>query len=688
MDPYEGFGDDYYIDLFGIAPPLLEHIFDGPPQQQLNAIADGTLFHQEHQEGVAQQQFNAIADFLFSDDNVVRNDDAVRQYQAHLNEEIGLGGQDGEPRPSKRLKGSALTYEEIQPYENMTLKDASLLLKDQDARGLQMQANVSRIANILDKCCPHKLSGQHINGRSSPYPCLESHLQADLRQLSTMDLIGHINKSYNFRRNLDLAGTLVWNERAVECEKLRGKYLQRYVLYRFPINVSGGIDRSAWKILDRETTGILRTEDPNLLSIKVNHGGGFSYVYGPKRTRALRRVYKGGNADWFDDVDADGFSVIEVSGMLKELGYDNPNNKIHYKKPTSNLDKGLEPLLKDIDVLDFLTYVKKFKLLKLFIEHLVDKCVIDESVIDVDGLDNDNVDLETDGIDNMEEELDPLFSYPNINHEKGQSSEHISSPLRDAEGSNDNENGYKNEDSDENENSDENEDSEESEDSDFKVPLEDKIDVDMEMFKENTDPSVEWVGSTEPHTQAEADNNDEDVYEECDLDDFDSDIDPNDVEAERKKALSKLRKCHKPVDGHIYTENFYVSQIFPNKEIIKDMVTRISVEKIRELHLVKNDQTRVRAECRGLVPVFGPTTNIDPNVETDGPSRSHGQSSGIDSLKKKTKKWGKLVVETLKSKRCRVDPNNGIYPLAYVYVESEIKQSWAMGFFLIAWRFT
>ncbi|GKF11143.1 hypothetical protein Tco_0049069, partial [Tanacetum coccineum] len=143
MDPYEGFGDDYYIDLYGITPPRLEHIFDGPPQQQLNAIADGTLFHQEHQEGVAQQQFNAIADFLFFDDNMVRNDDAVRKYQAHLNEEIGLGGQDGEPRPSKRLKGSALTYEEIQPYENMTLKDASLLLK-----GMVSKSHETRYASV------------------------------------------------------------------------------------------------------------------------------------------------------------------------------------------------------------------------------------------------------------------------------------------------------------------------------------------------------------------------------------------------------------------------------------------------------------------------------------------------------------------------------------------------------------
>nr|GEY14893.1 hypothetical protein [Tanacetum cinerariifolium] len=33
--------------------------------------------------------------------------------------------------------------------------------------------------------------------------------------------------------------------------------------------------------------------DLNLFTLKVNHGGVFTYVYGPKRTRAPRRVYKG-----------------------------------------------------------------------------------------------------------------------------------------------------------------------------------------------------------------------------------------------------------------------------------------------------------------------------------------------------------------------------------------------------------
>ncbi|GKB22609.1 gypsy type transposase, partial [Tanacetum coccineum] len=217
--------------------------------------------------------------------------------------------------------------------------------------------------------------------------------------------------------------------------------------------------------------------DPNLFSIKVNHGGGFSYVYGPKRTRAPRRVYKGGNADW---------------------------------------------------------------LIMLIVRWVLYRCEVS-----VDGLDNDNV-------DGLESSNAGLGTHENeaLDNDNGQSSEHISSPLRDAEGSDDNEDGYENE-----------------------------VSSDENGLLRILYPV-----------------------------------------AERKKALSKLRKCHKPVDGHIYTENFYVSQTFPNKEIIKDMVTRISVKKKRELHLVKNDQTRVRAECRGLIPVFGPTTDIDPNVEgpTDG----------------------------------------------------------------------
>nr|GEW01023.1 hypothetical protein [Tanacetum cinerariifolium] len=241
-----------------------------------------------------------------------------------------------------------------------------------------------------------------------------------------------------------------------------------------------------------------------------------------------------------------GFSVIEVSGMLKELGYDNPNIKIRYKKPTSDLDKGLEPLSKDIDVMELLNYVHKLKLIELFMEHPVDKCVINESVIDLDqednsvidglessnaglgthkseALENDNTGLgtqESEGIDNDNvEELDPLFSYPK--HQPSKRTVKI-----------------------------------------------DGVHVDIEMFKKNTDPSVEWVGSTESQPQEE--NNDQFLYEECDLEDFDSDVDLDDDEAERKKALRKIINARR----------------------------LILVEKMRELYLTKNDKERVKAECR------------------------------------------------------------------------------------------
>nr|GEY47325.1 transposase, MuDR [Tanacetum cinerariifolium] len=249
-----------------------------------------------------------------------------------------------------------------------------------------------------------------------------------------------------------------------------------------------------WKLRpkgDKLNPYVKYKNDPNLFSLKVNHGGRFSYVYGPKRTRAPRHVYKGGNADWFNDIDVDGFFVIEV------------------------LDKGHEPLSKDIDVLDLLSYVRKFKLIELFIKHMVDSCVLDTSVIDLDhednrvsdGLESGNVGIENDNV----EELDPLFSYLNTNHHIRQSS------------------------SDDNDKIDDTEESDESKDSDFECDIEDRIDdvyVDMEMFTKNTDPSEEWVGSTD-------------------------DIDPNDDEAKRKKALRKLSKGRKPVDGQLYTKNYY-----------------------------------------------------------------------------------------------------------------------------------
>ncbi|GJS67346.1 hypothetical protein Tco_0681910 [Tanacetum coccineum] len=48
----------------------------------------------------------------------------------------------------------------------------------------------------------------------------------------------------------------------------------------------------------------------------------------------------------------------------------------------------------------------------------------------------------------------------------------------------------------------------------------------------------------------------------------------------------------------------FLCRKFGNKEIIKQVVTQLSVDTRRELHLTRNDLQRVRTICRGQIPVF------------------------------------------------------------------------------------
>nr|GEW43257.1 hypothetical protein [Tanacetum cinerariifolium] len=315
-----------------------------------------------------------------------------------------------------------------------------------------------------------------------------------------------------------------------------------------------------------------------MFTLKVNHGGVFTYVYGPKRTRAPICVYK---------------------GMVKGLGYENPEMKFYYKKPTAELDT-------DLDQED-------------------DRAGL--------GIANENV-----------EEFDPLFSYPRmqtddlnegVDHTKGDDN---NEGVNHTEVSDNNERVDHTEVSDNNEGDNQTEssdDNEESDDSNFECDLEDMIDnvhVDIQMFKDNIDHNVEWISCNEPEPQAE--NIKEAVYEEVDLEDFDSEINSDDEEAGRKKYLRMLCKSLKPVYGKTNTENFYVIQTYPTKDMIKDMVTRVAIRTRRELQLTRNDKGRVRAECRGIVPVF---SNNYPNEDGlgvglsggDGPSGSKSKASGL-----------------------------------------------------------
>nr|GEX84707.1 hypothetical protein [Tanacetum cinerariifolium] len=490
-----------------------------------------------------------------------------------------------------------------------------------------------------------------------------------------------------------------------------------------------------WKLRpkgDRVSPYVKYNNDLNLFTLKVNHVDVFTYVYGPKRTRAPRRVYKGGNADWFDDVDVDGFSVLEVSSMVKELGFGNPQTKFYYKKPTADLDKGLEPLSKYIDVLDMLNYVNKYKLMEVFIEHPIDNSVMDTIYLEQEdasaGLGDENVgNVANDLQDENVKEFDPLFSYPHMQIDNNEGSDHN-------RGSNNNKRSDHNEGSDNNEGSDHNEgsdnnevsdDNDESDDSDFECDIEDRIDdvhIDMQMCKDNIDSNVEWVSSTEPEPQTE--NNENLVYEEVDLEDFDSEIDSDDDEAERRNALRKEESswyCRVFKDTHTCLQSRTVRKctssflskeieetIKPNPKIplsaLKEQLQKyeigVSKQKVFRAkqmaeHKVHGDHITQYTQLRQYVlelkeknPDITVKIDVERDYEPDSITRQFRRIYVcLGALKSRFKAGqrdilgldgcfmsGPFPMQILIA--IGVDPNYGIYHLAYAIVESENKQAW------------
>ena len=295
--------------------------------------------------------------------------------------------------------------------------------------------------------------------------------------------------------------------------------------------------------------------------------------------------------------------------MLGGLGYVNPNMQYCYKIPNGNLDSGLYMLNNDSDVLGLIKHVDKFKLIELYVMHPVDLPKVPEP----------------NEVPNLEDDFDPFFC--DLDPENGESS---ARPKQTDPNDNPSVSEPNNADgvvsdhskqSDGNEESSDSYDSDDSEDSDFDMEGENSIgdfEVDMEDFRKHTDANVEWVGCNEAQDETIEEN--EPCLEEEDLEAFGSGTDSDDPESNRKRALKKLANQHKPVDGKFYSDNFFVGQSFGNKGLIKEMVTRISVESRRDIYLKKNDKTRVRAECRGIVPVFsesqfGPSGPTGSQVE-------------------------------------------------------------------------
>ncbi|GJV19936.1 mutator type transposase [Tanacetum coccineum] len=375
---------------------------------------------------------------------------------------------------------------------------------------------------------------------------------------------------------------------------------------------------------------------PTAFTLKINHGGQLTC---PPNVR-----YIGGKSNWFDDVDADTFSTIEVQTMVKDLGYIHTDLMLYYKIPKLPLHNGLKSLACDKDVMEMCQYVSQCKLMEVFVIHPIS---------------------EPDLVDN---EFDPLFSYPDNNTCKNKPSESNpakgpsesnpakrpcesnagksfsesndgkrgsgSSNVKRPSGSNKGKRPIVIEDDDGSDSSEYSGDSEDSDDSDFDIGDEDiigDVDVDMDDFRKHTDENVEWIECTEKEVQVPPPFD----YEEVDLEEFGSGTESDDPECERKRALKKLAKAHRPVDGLVYSDNFYIGQCLANKTLIKEMVSKIAVAQRRQLWLSRNDKTRMTAECRGKVPVFN---DGGPVCKESGPLENKPKGDSVKCNKKSKKK--------------------------------------------------
>ncbi|GKD82230.1 mutator type transposase, partial [Tanacetum coccineum] len=138
------------------------------------------------------------------------------------------------------------------------------------------------------------------------------------------------------------------------------------------------------------------------------------------------------------------------------------------------------------------------------------------------------------------------------------------------------------------------EDDDDSQDSDYLVDEDnnvDDFDVDIENFEYNIDENVEFMGYT-------------------------------DDEGSRlsKRKLKPLRKQAYACE-QIYKTYFYLGKEFPNKDEVKAYIKEHSIETIREIRMEKNDNQRVRAVCRGVIPFLLAFEDIGND---SGPSQSSG----------------------------------------------------------------
>ena len=87
-------------------------------------------------------------------------------------------------------------------------------------------------------------------------------------------------------------------------------------------------------------------------------------------TKRPERKYLNGKVNFIDIVDCDDLRVHELDKMIKELGYILVCILVvPFSDPRSDLDYGLHALGNDGDVIAFLKYITRYKVIEVYTKH-------------------------------------------------------------------------------------------------------------------------------------------------------------------------------------------------------------------------------------------------------------------------------------------------------------------------------
>nr|KAJ0204637.1 hypothetical protein LSAT_V11C500292560 [Lactuca sativa] len=171
----------------------------------------------------------------------------------------------------------------------------------------------------------------------------------------------------------------------------------------------------------------------------------------------------------------------------------------------------------------------------------------------------------------------------------------------------------------------------------------DDIDVDMSDFRMNIDEGVEYSGFRfNNDVEDEQETDEEEDLEVINCDEWESLGEDYDTEKNRRVLLKQLGKEKVCSHGEVHKSSFYVGQMWKSKKDFKNKVDEHALETRRNLAFKKNDATRLRAYCKGVVPdtnVSGPHVEVGQVVQVGGADKVNKGKGKAENSKDTTCTW-------------------------------------------------